>query len=315
MLYWVGRRVVTMALTFLVISLLVYLAMSTLGGDAAVALLGPEASPEALEALREDLGLNRSFVEQYLDWLGGILSGDLGNSVVSGSDMGSEIVARLQVTLPLALMALTLTVGIALPVGILGAARRDRISGVVVNVVSQVGISIPAFWAGLLLVAFLAVEWQLFPAGGFPGWQQPAAAVQALLLPAVALAVVQASVLTRYVRSAFLELLHQDYMRTARAGGLTLTRAMWLHGLRNAAIPIVTIAAIQFAFLISGAIVIENVFYLPGLGRLLVVGIEQRDVELVQNTVMVFTGVILLLNFATDLLYGFLDPRMRRVRT
>ncbi len=292
--------------------MVVFWVLSVLPGDPATRILGVQATPEKVAALRHDLGLDRSLVSQYGDWISGAVRGDFGQSYVSGNDVSPQITDRLKITLPLAVFGMLLASAVALPAGIFAASHHRRIGDVLVSALSQIGISVPAFWAGLLLTTYLAVRWGLFPAGGFPGWSEsPWGSVKSLILPAVSLALVQGAILTRYVRSAVLEVMREDFVRTARAKGLTREVALRRHGLRNAAIPVVTILGLQLAALLAGTVVIENVFVLPGLGRLLVQSIGRRDLLVVQGVTLVITATILAVNLVVDLLYNLLDPRLR----
>jgi len=300
------------AFSVLVASMLVFAVMTILPGDPAQVMLGTQATPEAVDALRTELGLDRPLVVQYLGWLAGAGRGDLGTSVFSGQEIAPQIVGRLKVTIPLAVMAMGLTVLISFPLGVFAAARHRRLGDSVVSVVSQVGLAIPAFWAGLLLVTVFAVGYGWFPAGGFPGWDVSIwQSLRALFLPAVSLSIVQSAIITRFVRSAVLETMGQDYIRTARSNGLTRSQALWRHGLRNAAIPVLTILGLQFAALTAGTVVIESVFVLPGLGSMLLQGITRRDLPLVQGGAMAIAVLILGVNLVVDLTYGLLDPRVR----
>lgn len=309
---YVIRRIAVFAFSVLVASMLVFAVMTILPGDPAQVMLGTQATSEAVDALRTELGLDRSLVVQYFDWLAGAGHGDLGTSVFSGQEIAPQIVGRLKVTIPLAVMAMGLTVLISFPLGVFAAARHRRLGDSVVSMVSQVGLAIPAFWAGLLLVTVFAVGYGWFPAGGFPGWDVSIwQSLRALFLPAVSLSIVQSAIITRFVRSAVLETMGQDYIRTARSNGLTRSQALWRHGLRNAAIPVLTILGLQFAALTAGTVVIESVFVLPGLGSMLLQGITRRDLPLVQGGAMAIAVLILGVNLVVDLTYGLLDPRVR----
>lgn len=307
------RRTGILLASLVVASLLSFLLLSTLPGDPAQALLGVNASPQALAALRAELGTDRPLVAQYVDWVGGVVTGDLGTSVVSGARIGAEIVDKLTVTGPLVLAGLTLALLLALPLGVLAAVAHRHWLGTVLAALSQIGIAVPAFWLAILLITVVAVQWQLLPAGGFPGagWAQPRAAVEALVLPVVVLGVAQAAILMRYVRSAVLEVMREDFIRTARAKGASRSRALFRHGLRNAAIPVLTVLGVQLATLLVGAVVVENVFALPGLGRMLLQDVGNRDLVKVQSVVLVLTAAVLLINFLVDLAYRVVDPRLR----
>jgi peptide/nickel transport system permease protein len=309
---YLARRLVIFAISLFVASLLVFAVLSILPGDPAQAMLGTQATPEALHALRHQLGLDRPLWRQYLEWAGGFVHGDLGTSAVSQAPVSPQIGAQLEVTGPLALLSLLLALAIALPTGILAALRQRRLSGTAISAVSQVGIAIPEFWAGILLITLISVRLGWLPAGSFPGWDESVGgSLRHLILPVVSLALIQAAVFTRYVRSAVLEVLREDFMRTARAGGMTRAQALRRHGLRNAATPIVTLLGLQIAGLLAGAVVIEKVFALPGLGSALLSGILSRDTVLVQDIVMLLTATVLVVNLLVDLSYRLLDPRLR----
>ena len=298
--------------SLLLASILVFTVVNVLPGDVAAVMLGTNATPEALDALRHELGLDRPGWLRYLEWIGGLLRGDFGTSQLSHSDVGPLIVQKLSVSAPLAVAAAFVAFAISLPMGIVAGVRYRSPIGVVISAVSLAGIAVPAFWAGLLLATVFAIQLKVLPAGGFVDWSEdPLGAIRSLILPSVALGVVQAAVLTRYVRSAIVEVQREDFIRTARAKGLTRWQALYRHGLRYAAIPVVTIMGIQLTSLLVGAIVIENVFVLPGLGRLLFQSVGNRDLIVVQDLVMLVTAVVLVVNFAVDLVYRVLDPRVR----
>ncbi|MEV6273443.1 ABC transporter permease [Kribbella sp. NPDC051936] len=293
-------------------SVLVFAFMAVLPGDPARVALGVNASDEAVAELRRQFGLDRPLPTQYFDWLGGLLHGDLGTSYVSKAAIGPQVFDRFQVTLWLVVAGMVIALAIAVPAGTLMAARHRKVSGLALSAVSQVGVAVPAFLAGILLIVVFAVKLGWLPANGWtPPAQDPAMFLQQLILPALALGLVQGAVLTRYVRSAVLDVLREDYLRTARAKGLRPFQALWKHGLRNAAVPVVTVLGLQLATLLIGAVVVERVFVIPGLGSLLLDGVSNRDLLLVQDVVMVLVLAVLLVNFLVDVLYVALDPRLR----
>ena len=309
---YVARRVAALAATLVFVSALVFVVVRVLPGDPAAIILGTEGSPEALARLRESMGLNRPLAVQYVEWLGGALRGDLGRSIQYDLPVGSLIVSRLPVTLPLALLAAVFMVAAALPLGVYAATHHRRGGDYLAMIVSQIGISVPQFWSGLLLILFFSVHLGWVSAGGFAGWSSgPGPALRSLLLPAVALGLFQAAVLVRATRSAVLDVLREDYVRTARAKGLSEPRVVGVHTFRNALIPVVTVAGIQLGQLMAGAIVLESVFALPGLGRLALNAISARDLPVVQGVALFVASSIVLINFAVDLAYGVLDPRIR----
>jgi peptide/nickel transport system permease protein len=311
MLFYAIQRITLFVATLLFASLIVFAVMNILPGDAAETMLGPTATPEAVAALSHKLGLDQPALIRYAHWIGGALHGDLGLSYAYGSPIGPLIASSLAVSGPLALMAMALATFVALTAGVYAADRRGRAGDAVVMGLSQIGIAVPNFWLAILLVLIFAVTLRVVPAGGFPGWGDPARAVGALILPAIALGAVQAAVLTRVTRSALIEALNEDFMRTARAKGVSRRAALWRHALPNALTPILTIMGLQFANLIAGAIVVENVFVLPGLGRLMLQSISNRDTLVVENGVMLLAVIVIGLNFIVDLACAAIDPRLR----
>ncbi|MEU8224905.1 ABC transporter permease [Kribbella sp. NPDC048915] len=293
-------------------SVLVFAFMAVLPGDPAQVALGVNASDEAVAELRRQFGLDRPLPVQYVDWMGGLFRGDLGTSYISKAEIGPQVFDRLQVTLWLVVAGMLIALLVAVPAGTIMAARHRKLSGLALSALSQVGVAVPAFLAGILLIVVFAVQLGWLPANGWtPPAQDPAMFVKQLILPALSLGLVQGAVLTRYVRSAVLDVLREDYLRTARAKGLRPFQALWKHGLRNAAVPVVTVLGLQLATLLIGAVVVERVFVIPGLGSLLLDGVSNRDLLLVQDVVMVLVLAVLLVNFLVDLLYVALDPRLR----
>jgi peptide/nickel transport system permease protein len=306
------RRVIAFLLTLFFVSIVTFVAVNVLPGDPAEIILGAEGSPEALAALRRKLGLDRPLPMQYADWLKRALAGNLGVSIQYDVPVGQLIASRLLVTFPLAGIAMSLTILAGIPLGILAASHHRGPGDVGMMVISQLGIAIPSFWAGLLLILLFSVYLGWFPAGGFIPWTEtPVGALRSLLLPAMALSFVQTAILTRTTRSAMLEVLREDYVQTARSKGLSDRQVLYKHALRNGLITIVTLLGLQAGHLLAGSIIIENVFYLPGLGRLVLGAISARDLPVVQGVVLFLATVIISVNFAVDLLYGWLDPRIR----
>ena len=309
---FLARRGLAMLATLFAASIVVFLVLEILPGDPALVMLGVDAQPDTLAALRRQLGVDQPPLDRYLAWIGGLLTGDLGVSYTYGVPVAALIAERLALTIPLALMAMAITVALAVAMGVYAAARHNRPGDYGVMAATQLGLAVPNFWLGILLILLFAVHLGWFPAGGFPGWARGiAASLQALLLPAIALALVQAAILARATRSAVLDALREDYVRTARAKGLSRGQALWRHALRNALIPVVTVTGLQFAYLLSGAIVIENVFYLPGLGRLVFQAISQRDLIVVKDVVILLAAMVVVVNFAVDVLYAVIDPRVK----
>ena len=316
MLRYVLKRFVSLWLSLLVASLVIFLAIEVVPGDPAAYMLGLNAQEDTLAALRDQLGLNGSIASRYFSWVGGMLTGDFGTSYTYRTPVAEMIGERMWISLPLALYALTLSTLIAFPVGIWAAARRGSAVDVGVMGITQLGIAIPNFWFAMLMVLIFAINLRWFSAGGFPGWDQGFwLSIKSLTLPAIALALPQASILARVMRSSLLDTLNEDFIRTARAKGLSRAQALWRHALRNALIPVLTIIGMQLPFLMAGAIIIENVFFLPGLGRLVFQSISARDLIVVESVVMILVFAVIVVNFAVDIAYGIIDPRLRGART
>lgn len=309
----VGIRVAWLLASLLVASLLIFAATNALPGDIAQVVLGTNASPGEAEALRERLGLNRPFLERYAQWLGGAVRFDFGDSYISGKPVAPLIASRLEVTGWLTGLGMVFAVVFALPVGAYAAVRRRHADGVAVSALSQVGLAVPSFWAGIWLVIVFAVQLRWLPAGGYVSyWDSFGGWVTHLVLPVASLALVQASVISRYVRSSVIDVTHEDYFRTARSVGWSRSGALWRHGLRNIAISLLTVIGLQLATLLVGAIVIEQVFVLPGLGSALLLAVSQRDLGIVQAIVLLLVWSVLLINFVVDVAYQLVDPRLRR---
>ena len=306
------RRLTALMVTLLVASLLIFLLLEILPGDPAAVILGVGAQEDTLRALRAELGLDLPAPVRYLNWLGEVLQGDLGRSYTYDTPVQELLLNRVELSLPLALLAILLSTGIAIPLGVFAASRHRKVADTGIMGFAQLGVAVPNFWFAILLILLFSVKLGWFSAGGFAGWDAGwFPAFKSLVLPAVALALPQAAILARVTRSSVLETVQEDYIRTARAKGLSRTQALWRHAVRNALIPVVTILGLQLSFLLAGTIIIENVFYLPGVGRLLFQAIAQRDLMVVKNLVLVLAATVVLINFLVDLLYAVLDPRLR----
>ncbi|MBX3070852.1 MAG: ABC transporter permease [Thermomicrobiales bacterium] len=280
-------------------------------GDPVDAILGVESTPAAREALRHDLGLDRPLLTQYVAWWGEVLRGDLGESVMTGQSVSQLIRQRLPTTIPLAVLSMSIALAIAVPAGILSAIKRNTWVDGLVSMIAFAGLSLPGFWLGALLILGFSVHWRIFPPGGYVSvFQDPIDGLRHLVLPAIALGTTFAAVLTRMIRSSLLEVLGKDYIRTARAKGQVERRILIRHALRNALIPAVTIIGVQAGFLLSGALVIEQIFSLPGIGRLTVQAVFDRDFPLLQGCIIVIALIFVVANLITDLIYVYLDPRI-----
>jgi len=312
MLNYVSKRILIGILTLLAASVVVFIVLDVVPGDPARLMLGMNATEEAVRALQQQMGLDQPVLVRYASWIGGLLVGDFGKSYTYSVPVLNLITERIAVSLPLALISLFLSTIIAIPVGLFSASRRGTMADSGTMAIAQVGVAIPNFWFALLLVYVFAVSLRLVPAGGFPGWNAGVwAGFKSLILPSIALGLPQAAILARVTRSALLDVLGEDYIRTARAKGLTRRKVLYRHALRNALIPVLTILGLQFAFLLAGTIIIENVFYLPGLGRLVFQAITQRDLIVVQGVVMLLVATVIVVNLLVDLSYALVDPRLR----
>lgn len=306
------RRLLALVATLAVASVLIFTVLEVLPGDPAAVMMGVTATPEQIAVMRRELGLDQPVLTRYFGWMAGFLTGDLGISYAYRVPVAGLIAERFRITGPLALMALSCAGLIGVSLGALAAARANTRTDAAIMVGAQAGLAIPNFWFGILLVLVFAVQFGVMPAGGFPGWSNPLDALKHLLMPAIALALPLAAVLARITRSSVLEALGEDFVRTARSKGLTAGETLRRHVLRNAFVPILTILGLQFSFLISGTIIVENVFSLPGLGRLVFQAIGAHDLILIKSLVMIFAAKVIIINAAVDIAYGFVDPRLAK---
>ena len=307
------RRLVFLAASFVLAMLAIFVLLRLLPGDPANALLGADATPEQIEAARAQVGSDQPLGVQLVNWLGDVARLDLGESFVGGYPILPEIAQRLSITIPLTLIAFAISVLLASLIGYLAAVRADTRLGAVISGLSQFGIAVPVFWVGILLVWVFALQWRLFPSGGFPraGWEDPAAVLRNLTLPVATIVVVMTASLARYVRSATLDVLESDYLRNARALGSGQWEAFLRHGLRNASVPVISILGIELASTLLGAVVVESVFSLPGLGSMLTKAIAQHDYPAIQGVLLVTTLLVLVIGFAADVVQRLIDPRLR----
>ncbi|MFD1927950.1 ABC transporter permease [Sporosarcina siberiensis] len=306
------RRVILLFVTLILISLITFAVFQVMPGDPIRIMLGPDADEVQVETLTKQLGLDRPLHIQYLEWVKGLATGDLGQSIRFSKPVSELILDRLPVTLSLAAITLTIVVVVAIPLGMFVARRKNSLSDVVVSSVTQLGMAIPSFWLGMLLILYLGMNFSFFSISGYVPWSTSiSGAFGALLLPALTIAIPQIAVKFRYVRNAILEQLQLDYVRTIRSKGIKERVVMYKHVLRNSMIPILTIFGLITAEVVAGTIIVEQVFALPGLGKLLITSISSRDFPLVQGIVMYITLVVVVINFMVDVLYSVLDPRIR----
>jgi len=299
-------------MSLIIASVVIFVVIEVAPGDPAQFMLGLNAQADTVFALRAELGLDVPKWERYFNWVGGMIVGDFGTSYTYRTSVAQMIADRLWISLPLALYALTLSTLIAFPAGIYSASKRGQVGDIAVMTATQFGVAVPNFWFAMMLVLVFAINFPFFSAGGFAGWDNGFwIGLHSLTLPAIALALPQAAILSRIMRSSLLDVLGEDFIRTARAKGLSRRHALWSHGVRNALIPVLTIIGLQFAFLIAGAIIIEQVFYLPGLGRLIFQSISSRDLIVVEAVVMLLVFIVVVVNFLVDLAYAVVDPQLR----
>jgi peptide/nickel transport system permease protein len=308
------RRTAFLVVSLLLAMVVLFFLLRVLPGDPANALLSASATPEQIKAAQAQVGSNLPLPEQFVNWFGALLTLNLGQSFITSLPVGPEIASRLAVTIPLTLMAFVLALVLALPIGFVAAWKADRWYGLVLSAFSQLGIAVPVFWVGILLVDAFAVNLRWFPSGGFPrdDWADPASALQSLALPVVTIAIVMSASISRYVRSATLDVIGSDYLRNARALGSGFGRAMWRHGLRNGAVPVISILGIELATTFLGAVVVESVYTLPGLGSMLLTAIQQHDYPDIQGILFVSTLLVLIVGFVADIVQRLIDPRLRQ---
>ncbi|GAA3767689.1 ABC transporter permease [Microbacterium kribbense] len=313
MIRYALTRLALLVVGLFVASVLIFLTLRVLPGDVAQLIAGTNSTPEQIAAIRDQLHLGDPLPAQYGAWITGVLHGDFGTSLITGSPVLGQLLQKAQVTVPLGLLAMSIALVLAVPLGVLSAIGRGRTGGTALNVASQALAAVPVVWAGMMLVVVFAVWLGWLPAQGFPrtGWEQPGRALRSLLLPALTIGVVEGAMLLRFVRSATLQAVGQDYVRTAAAKGLTRTQALIRHGLPNMALSVITVLGLQVAGIIVGTVVIEQLFSLPGIGRMLVTDVGNRDLIKVQGELLVLTGFVLIVGFGVDLLHRVIDPRQR----
>ena len=313
MLAYLLRRLAFLAVSLVVAMVAIFVLLRLLPGDPANALLSVNATPEQIAAARAQVGSDQPLLQQFTTWAGQLLRFDLGESFLSSRSVGPDIADRLAVTLPLTLIAFTIALLVSLVIGITAAVKSDRWYGIALSGFAQLGVAVPVFWVGVVLVWVFALGLGLLPSGGFPrkDWEDPADALRSLALPILTIVIVMSASLSRYVRSATLDVLGSDYLRTARAGGSGMGEALLRHGVRNGAVPVVAVLGIELSTTLLGAVVVESVFTLPGLGSLLLSAIEQHDFQVIQGVLVVSTLFVLLVGFAADIVQRLIDPRLR----
>lgn len=306
------RRLLLAIPILLLVSIMSFLLIHLIPGDPALVILGPEAPPDAVEAMRRRLGLDRPLPVQYAAWLGNVLRGDLGDSLVNNMPVTKILMDRLPATVHLTVGAFLVAVLVAVPVGVVSAVRRASLPDYLGTLFALTGLSVPNFWLGILLILYFSVRLGWLPAGGFvPLWEDPGRSLLLLLLPVLTTGLRESAVVTRQVRSSMLEVLHADYVRTARAKGLNERVVIYRHALRNALIPVVTVSGLQVAGLMGGLIITETIFAIPGVGRVILDAILTRDFVTLQGAVLVAAVSVVLVNILVDILYALLDPRIR----
>ncbi len=309
---YIGKRLIALVPVLLGVTIMVFLLIHMIPGDPAVTMLGEQASPEAVAALRQEMGLDRPLSVQYVTWLGRTLHGDLGRSLFAHAPVSELIVQKMVPTAELGLAAVALSVVIAIPAGILSAVRKNTWADYGVTLVSLFGVSMPNFWLGITLILIFALHLRILPAAGFvPFTKAPLQNLRYLVMPTITLGLQLAAVVARQTRSAVLEVLREDYVRTARSKGLSQRTVIYRHVLKNSLIPIVTVVGLQIGRVLGGVVITETIFAWPGLGKLAVDGIFARDFPVVQGVTLVMAAAFVFVNLVVDLLYGFFDPRIR----
>ncbi|QEW00548.1 ABC transporter permease [Microbacterium caowuchunii] len=313
MIRYTLTRLALLVLGLVVASVIIFLTLRVLPGDVAQLIAGTNSTPEQVAGIRDQLGLDRPLPAQYAEWIGGVVRGDLGRSLLTGTPVSDELWQKAQVTVPLGVLALVIALLLSAPLGVYSALRRGRAGGTAVGVAAQAFAAVPVVWAGMMLVVVFAVWLAWLPAQGFPraGWSDPVAAVRSLILPALTIGVVEGAMLLRFIRSATLQAIGQDYVRTAAATGLTRTQALLRHGLPNVGLSVVSVLGLQIAGIVVGAVVIEQLFSLPGIGRMLVADVSARDLPKVQGELLALTAFVLIIGFVVDLVHRAIDPRQR----
>jgi peptide/nickel transport system permease protein len=309
---YIIRRFILLITTILLVSIITFGVFQILPGDPVRTMLGTEADPTQIENLRSELGLNRPLYEQYTDWMKGLLTGELGNSIRFSMPVKDLLFDRLPVTMSLAGLTLLIVLLLSLPLGMFAARRQNKFSDVSLSTVTQVGMAIPSFWLGMILILYIGLQFSFFKISGYIPWTQSVAgALSTLVLPALTIAIPQIAVNFRYVRTAILEQVQLDYVRTIRSKGMSEQNVMYKHVLKNSMIPILTVFGLIMAEVVAGTIIVEQVFSLPGVGQLLITAISNRDFPLVQGIVMYITVAVVMINFMVDILYSVIDPRIR----
>lgn len=310
---YVARRLLDLFIVLLGVSIIVFLMIRLIPGDAVEIMLGAntDITPERVDAIRRRLGLHQPIVVQYLHWFGGVVRGDLGESIWTGRPVAGEILARLPVTLEITGLALAFALLVSLPLGVLAARARGGLGDVAVRILSIVGLTLPSFWTGVLMIYFVSLYLPTWPAIGYvPLRHDPLGNLSRMVLPMLAVSFPMIAGLSRILRSSLLEVLRLDYVRTAHAKGLAARMVLYKHALRNALIPVVTIVGVQVGYLLGGVVVIEQVFAIPGIGRLVIGAINERNYPLVQGIILVITAIFVVVNLLVDLTYTLIDPRV-----
>ncbi|WP_107948907.1 ABC transporter permease [Lysinibacillus parviboronicapiens] len=309
---YIIRRFMLLITTILLVSMITFGVFQILPGDPVRTMLGTEADPTQIENLRSELGLDRPLYEQYSDWMKRLLTGELGNSIRFSMPVKDLLFDRLPVTMSLAGLTLIIVLTVSLPLGMFAARRQNKLSDVSLSTVTQIGMAVPSFWLGMMLILYVGMQFSFFKISGYIPWSQSVSgALSTLILPALTIAIPQIAVNFRYVRTAILEQIQLDYVRTIRSKGMSERNVMYKHVLKNSMIPILTVFGLIMAEVVAGTIIVEQVFSLPGIGQLLITAISNRDFPLVQGIVMYITVAVVVINFIVDILYSVLDPRIR----
>jgi len=309
---YIFRRIIGLIPVLLLVGVTAFFLVHIIPGDPAAVMLGADATPQQIEQIRQDMGLNKPLYVQFAIWIGKVVRGDLGESYFLGRSVSSALIERLPATISLAVVSLCIAVLIGVPAGIVAAIKQNKIMDQAVMVMALIGVSVPSFWLGLTLMLIFSVNLRWFPSGGYvPLTQNFLQGLRCMIMPAFALGFMQAALIARMARSSMLEVLRQDYIRTARSKGLKERLVILRHALKNAMIPVLTVIGIAFGVLLGGAIIVETVFTYPGVGRLVVKAVQRRDYPLVQGALLLISSIYVIVNLLVDILYPMLDPRIK----
>ncbi|HOO75099.1 MAG TPA: ABC transporter permease [Tepiditoga sp.] len=311
-MYYYLRKFIAMFFTIIIVTLITFFSFEIIPGDPVLSKLGIDADEAQIASLRAELGLDMPIPVRYIKWVGNILKGDLGESVRFSLPVYDLIKTRLPVTFSLMIISILITLAVGIPLGILSAKYNNRIGGFFINFITQIFLAIPSFWVGIMLIMIFGVILKWFSPGGYVSWSEnPAESIKSVILPSVAIALPNIAIVIRYLKNSVLEQMKKDYVRMAYSKGLNSFRVMKNHVIRNAVIPVITVLGMIISSVLAGSLIVEQVFTLPGIGRLLISAIGNRDLPLVEGMILYISFTVLFINFIIDILYKFIDPRIK----